>query len=322
MVTKILEVINYKVYYKTLTGYVRAVDGVSLTVPPKTITGVIGESGSGKSTLAQSIILPKYPMQYIGGRVVFEEHTEITKLSPRERSRILLTKLAYIPQYALNALPSVKKIGTLIKDLARDKEVPYSELYEVFKQRLNQVNLPERVLNMYPMELSGGMRQRVVIAISTLFKPTLLIADEPTSALDVVTQRQVLELIKDLRDNEVVNSVMVISHDIASIRQISDRIATMYAGKIVEEGPLEDTIRDPLHPYTQHLVKSVPPLGVNYREKRLEGLKGAPPSLINPPEGCRFYTRCPYATERCKREEPPLVKIGESTVACWLHAGR
>jgi peptide/nickel transport system ATP-binding protein len=322
MVTKILEVIDYKVYYKTLIGHVRAVDGVSLTIPPKTITGVIGESGSGKSTLAQSIILPKYPMQYMGGRVVFEEHTEITKLSPRERSRILLTKLAYIPQYALNALPSVKKIGALIKDLARDKEVPYSELYEVFKQRLNQVNLPERVLNMYPMELSGGMRQRVVIAISTLFKPTLLIADEPTSALDVVTQRQVLELIKDLRDNEVVNSVMMISHDIASIRQISDRIATMYAGKIVEEGLLEDTIRDPLHPYTQHLVKSVPPLGVNYREKRLEGLKGAPPSLINPPEGCRFQTRCPYATERCRREGPPLVKIGESTVACWLHAGR
>ena len=322
MVYKVLEVTDYKVYYKTLVGYVRAVDGVSLTVPPKTITGVIGESGSGKSTLAQSIILPKYPMQYMGGKVVFEERTELTKLSPGERRKILLTKLAYIPQYALDALPSVKKVGALLKDLARDKGVPYSELYEVFKQRLRQVNLPERVLNMYPMELSGGMRQRVVIAISTLFKPTLLIADEPTSALDVVTQRQVLELIKDLRDNEIVNSVMVISHDIASIRQISDRMATMYAGKIVEEGPLEDTIRDPLHPYTQHLVKSVPPLGVNYREKRLEGLKGAPPSLINPPEGCRFHTRCPYATERCRKEEPPLVKIGESIVACWLHAGR
>lgn len=319
---KVLRVVDYRVYYRTLSGYVRAVDGVSLDVESGSVTGIIGESGCGKSTLVQSIVLPKHPMFYAGGSVVLAEKYDLVGMPLSERRRLLLKELAYIPQYALDALPVVKKVRTFIADLASDKGVPREELLATFRERLRQVNLPERVLDMYPMELSGGMRQRVVIAVSTLFRPRLLIADEPASALDVVTQRQVLELLRDLKDRGLVESLVIISHDIASIRQIADSIATMYAGKVVEEGPLEETIREPLHPYTALLIRAIPPVGATYRAGKLRGLAGAPPSLLDPPPGCRFHPRCPYAEAVCSREEPPRVRVGKSTVACWLYARR
>lgn len=316
---KILEAVDYKVYYKTLSGYVRAVDGVYLDVESKTIVGIIGESGCGKSTLAQSIVLPKYPMFHVGGKVLFSEEVDLAKLSPRDRRKLLLTKLSYVPQYALDALPVIKRIRSFIADLAVDKGFDREQVIGIFKERLKQVNLPDRVLDMYPLELSGGMRQRVVIAIATLFRPKLLIADEPTSALDVVTQRHVLELLRDLRDQEIIESLIVISHDIAAIRQIADVVATMYAGKIVEVGPIEETIRSPLHPYTSLLIKSIPSVGKSYKSGRLTGLGGSPPSLLNPPQGCRFHPRCPQARPVCLREEPPLQKIDKSRVSCWLY---
>lgn len=317
---KVLEALHYKVYYKTLSGYVRAVDGVSIVVESKSIVGIIGESGCGKSTFAQSVVLPKYPMFHAGGKVIFSEKTELTSLNQTERRKLLLTELSYVPQYALDALPVIKKIRSFVADLATDKGFDKEHVIGVFKERLRQVNLPERVLDMYPLELSGGMRQRVVLAIATLFRPKLLIADEPTSALDVVTQRQVLELLRDLRDQEVIDSLMVISHDIAAIRQIADVIATMYAGKIVEVGPIEETTRSPLHPYTSLLIKSIPSIGSSYKKGRLAGLGGNPPSLINPPQGCRFHPRCPYTRSVCSREEPPTLRIGSSLVSCWLYA--
>ncbi|MEM2014528.1 MAG: ABC transporter ATP-binding protein, partial [Desulfurococcaceae archaeon] len=217
-----LEAEDYRVYYKTLSGYIRAVDGVHIKVYSGLIVGIIGESGCGKSTLAQSIVYPKYPMFYAGGKLVFDEKYNLTEIPLNERKKLLLTHLAYIPQYALDALPVIKKIGNFIADIAKDKGVSKEELLSLFKERLKQVNLPMKVLDMYPIELSGGMRQRVVIAITTLFKPKLLIADEPTSALDVVTQRQVLELLRDLRDQKLVEALVMISHDVASIRQIAD----------------------------------------------------------------------------------------------------
>lgn len=318
----ILEVREYRVYYKTLSGYVRAVDGVDLDLGDKVIMGIIGESGCGKSTLAQSLISPKYPMIYMGGKAILSGRYNLVDLSPGERRKLLLRELALIPQYALDALPVIKKIKTLISDLATDKKIPREEAVDTFKERLRQVNLPERVLDMYPLELSGGMRQRVVIALSTIFKPKLLIADEPTSALDVVTQRQVLELLRELRDRDLIRSLVLISHDIASIRQIADEIATMYAGKIIEIGSLDEIIKDPLHPYTSLLIKSIPPIGISYRNKRLSGLGGTPPSLLNPPPGCRFHPRCPLAKSICSREEPPLIKVGKSIVRCWLYTER
>lgn len=317
-----LEVRGYRVYYKTLSGFIKAVDGVDLDVYDREIVGLIGESGCGKSTFAHSLVLPKYPMIYMGGNAILESKYELTKITQSERREVLLKKLALIPQYALDALPVIKKIKSFIRDLARDKGFSEEGILEVFKERLKQVNLPEKVLDMYPLELSGGMRQRVVIAVSTLFKPRLLIADEPTSALDVVTQRQVLELLRELRDQGIVGSILFITHDIASIRQIADRIATMYAGKVVEIGHLEEVIREPLHPYTSLLIRSVPDLSTSYKVKRLVGLKGTPPSLLNPPSGCRFHPRCPYATPLCGDQEPPLLNVGDHFVACWLYSKR
>ena len=318
----LLNVENYKVYYRTLSGYIRAVDGVYLSVDKGKIIGVVGESGSGKSTLALSLVLPKPPMVIKGRRVIFDNSIDMLNLNTNERRKLLFTRISIIPQYSLDALPVIKKIRKLITDLARDKNIDVEELLNLFKERLKTVNLPDRVLDMYPIELSGGMRQRVVIAISTLLKPDLLIADEPTSALDVVTQRQVLELLTDLRDQGIIRSLIFITHDIAAVRQIADKIATMYAGKIVEIGDLESTITSPLHPYTSLLIKSVPSLEVSYRTKTLRGLGGIPPSLLNPPEGCRFHPRCPYVKPTCTREEPPLVKVGSSYVACWLYSKR
>lgn len=319
----VLKLKSYKVYYKTFGGNVRAVDGVDLDVRRGEILGIIGESGCGKSTLVQSLVLPKPPMIIVGGSAKLLNSIELTELSAKKRKEILLTKLSLIPQYVLDALPVIKKINVFLKDLAKDKKIKYEKIRELFIERLKLVNLPEKVLDMYPLELSGGMRQRVIIALSTLFKPDLLIADEPTSALDVVTQRYVLELLKDLAVQKFVGSIMFISHDISSIRQIADRIATMYAGKIVEIGPLDDVISSPLHPYTTMLVKSVPTLETSYKFKKLSGLAGAPPSLINPPPGCRFHPRCPFAMDICRREEPPMIITnGDRITACWLYSKR
>lgn len=319
----ILKLENYKVYYKVFGGTVKAVDGVNLDVRRGEILGIIGESGCGKSTLVQSLVLPKPPMFIVGGSAKLLDSIELTKLNSSERRKILLTKMALVPQYVLDALPVIKKIRVFLKDLAKDKNIEYEKLVTIFNERLKLVNLPSKVLDMYPLELSGGMRQRVVIALSTLFSPDLLIADEPTSALDVVTQRYVLELIRDLVDQKIVGSVTFITHDIASIRQIADRIATMYAGKIIEVGLLEDVMSSPLHPYTGMLIKSVPTLEQSYKITRLSGLAGVPPSLLNPPLGCRFNPRCPFAMDICRRDEPPLIVIDkERNVSCWLYSKR
>ena len=321
----ILEVRDLKAYYRTPFGTVRAVDGVSFELKEGEILGVIGESGCGKSTLAQAIVLPKPPLQVVGGLALLNtdgSSVDLTKLDSRSRRRILGSKISLIPQYVMDALPTVKKIKDLLADLAREKGRPYEELRELFVKRLREVNLSESVIERYPLELSGGMKQRTVIVLATLFNPSVLIADEPTSALDVVSQRQVLELLQQLRDTGTVKSIIYITHDIATVRQIADRVMVMYAGKIAEIGRLEDIISEPLHPYTKALIGSVPELKVSHYEKRLRGLGGVPPSLRNPPRGCRFYPRCPYAAARCL-EEPPSIRVGEDRVVnCWLYYGR
>lgn len=321
----VLEVKDLKAYYRTFFGYVRAVDGVSFELGKGEILGVIGESGSGKSSLAHAIVLPKPPLRVVNGSAVLYTNShgvELTKLGEKERRTVLGSKVALIPQYALDALPVVRKVKHLLRDMAREKNIPYEKLRDMFLERLRDVNLSESVLEKYPLELSGGMRQRTIIVLTTLFNPEVLIADEPTSALDVVSQRQVLELLRKLRDEGKVGSIIYITHDIATVRQIASRMLVMYAGRVVESGGIEETIAKPLHPYTRALINSVPPLGPSYSERRFEGLKGAPPSLLNPPEGCRFRPRCPYAFKRCG-EEPPLVTVeGGRRVSCWLYYER
>lgn len=313
-----LEVKGLRVYYKTLTGYVKAVDGVSFSLKEGEMLGIAGESGSGKSTLVNYIILPKPPMVRVSGSILYKG-TDLTRLGREEMRRIRYKGISIVPQYAMDAMSPTKKIHSIIKDLARGRAS--EDVVEKARERLRMVGLPAEVLDKYPIELSGGMRQRTVLVISTLLDPDILIADEVTSALDVTMQRAVLEMLRDFRDTGIVKSLILVSHDIAALYQVVDRLMVMYAGKIVEEGDAGELIRDPMHPYTKALISSVPRIGVHYKQKRLKGIPGEPPRMTNPPPGCSFHPRCPVAEDRCSREEPPQVEANGRRLSCWLYTG-
>ncbi|ASJ05582.1 ABC transporter ATP-binding protein [Thermococcus barossii] len=317
-----LTVENLRIYYATPVGHVKAVDGVSFDVREGEVFGIAGESGCGKSTLVHSLILRKRPMVHMGGRALFKGR-DLMGLSEGEARRIRYTELSIIPQYAMNALNPTKKIRDIVWDLAR--EHGYSDREEVerlLRERLAMVKLSPSVAGMYPVELSGGMRQRATMVVSTLLNPDLLIADEITSALDVTTQRVVIELLHHFMEEGIVKSIIFVTHDLAILDKIADRIMVMYAGKVVEIGPTEEIINNPVHPYTRLLLNSLPRMGVQYRKQKLKGIPGYPISLLNPPKGCRFHTRCPRAIEKCPDEEPPLVRVGKDHyAACHLLGG-
>ncbi|MBP1911630.1 ABC transporter ATP-binding protein [Thermococcus stetteri] len=319
---RILDVRNLKIYYKTPVGYVKAVDGVSFDVREGEVFGIAGESGCGKSTLVHSLILRKPPMTHMGGEAVFKGK-DLMKLSKEEERRIKYNELSIIPQYAMNALNPTKKIKDIVWDLAREHEAEDKEEVEkLLRKRLRMVKLSEKVADMYPVELSGGMRQRATMVVSTLLNPDLLIADEITSALDVTTQRVVLELLHYFMKEGIVKSIIFVTHDLALLDKIADRVMVLYAGKVAEIGPTEEVINSPAHPYTSMLIEALPKIGVHYKQTKLKGIPGYPISLLNPPEGCRFYPRCPYAMEHCPRVEPRLVSVGDDhLVACHLYGG-
>ncbi len=318
----LLEVKNLKIYYKTPAGPVKAVDGVSFKVKKEEVFGIAGESGCGKSTLVHSLILRKPPMEHAGGEALFKGKN-LMKLSPEEARKIRYTQLSIIPQYAMNALNPTKKIKDIVWDLAREHgHTNRSEVEKLLRERLAMVKLTPKVADMYPVELSGGMRQRATMVVSTLLNPDLLIADEITSALDVTTQRVVIELLHHFMEEDIVKSIIFVTHDLALLDKIANRTMILYAGKTAELGPTEEIINNPTHPYTQLLLNALPRMGVQYKKQKLKGIPGYPISLLNPPKGCRFYTRCPYAMDRCKDEEPPLVKVGEEHyAACHLLGG-
>ena len=323
---KILEVQKIRGGYETPYGFVRAVDGCSLVAYEGEILGIAGESGCGKSTFAHLIIgYVKPPLKVLEGTSIID-NTDIYKLSWTERRTKVWGRLvSVIPQYSMNSLNPTKRIKDLVLDVIREKyrtPPPKDKIIEMARVRFEELGLSDKVLDMYPIELSGGMKQRAVIAISTLLNPKLLIADEPTSALDVSTQKRLLQLLYNLvRRKNIVRTLIMISHDIATLRQICDRMCIMYAGKIVELASTEDIINYPLHPYTKGLINSVVSVEPSLRKKVLKGIPGAPPNLINPPPGCRFHPRCPNALPICYKKEPPLVEINERRyVACWLYA--
>ncbi|WP_456366738.1 ABC transporter ATP-binding protein [Thermococcus sp.] len=318
----LLEVKNLKIYYKTPAGYVKAVDDVTFHVKKGEVFGIAGESGCGKSTLVHSLILRKPPMEHAGGEAVFKGR-DLMKLSEEEARKIRYTELSIIPQYAMNALNPTKKIKDIVWDLAREHgHENKKEIEKLLRERLAMVKLTPKVADMYPVELSGGMKQRATMVVSTLLNPDLLIADEITSALDVTTQRVVLELLHHFMEEDIVKSIIFVTHDLALLDKIADRVMILYAGKMAELGPTEEAINEPAHPYTQLLLNSLPRMGVQYKKQKLKGIPGYPISLLNPPKGCRFYTRCPYAMQQCKNEEPPLVKVGENHyAACHLLGG-
>ena len=310
-----LHVEDLRVYYRTLAGDVKALDGVSFDVADGEIMGLAGESGCGKSTLGKSLIRLDGRMRYVGGHVVIDgEELPIWDDEAMNLSRF--RQISIIPQYAMSALNPTRKIGRMIRELLRARGVDANAAQQELERRLELVGLERDVLGLYPIELSGGMKQRVVMVISTLLDPSLLIADEITSALDVSTQKAVAQTLVEFRDRGFVKSTIFITHDLAVLYQVADTILVMYAGKLAEKGPADEIVSNPRHPYTRLLVSSLPEVGVRYAEKELAGIPGRPPSLLEPPRGCRFRDRCPLATERCE-QEPPWVEENGRGVACW-----
>ncbi|MEM2591917.1 MAG: ABC transporter ATP-binding protein, partial [Thermofilaceae archaeon] len=255
----LLQAEDVKAYYVTRAGTIRAVDGVNLEVDSDTVLGVAGESGCGKSTLINVLMMNvRPPLRFLGGRVVLNGLT-ISEMERERLKREVWGKLVtLVPQAALNALMPTMRVRDFVIDVVREhQELLEKEIVDMARKRFEELGLPPSTLDLYPHELSGGMRQRAVIAVATLLNPKLLLADEVTSALDVSTQRQVLELLMDLRRRKFISSIVFVTHDIAVLRQIADEIAIMYAGKIVEKAPTEEIILEPLHPYTAALVNSV-----------------------------------------------------------------
>ncbi|MEM2400902.1 MAG: ABC transporter ATP-binding protein [Candidatus Bathyarchaeia archaeon] len=316
----ILESKNVKAYYSTPRGYVKAVDGVNITLDKGIILGLAGESGCGKSTLVNTLMMNIYPpLHFIDGEIILDGK----RISDMDRATLKKNVwgvlVALVPQSALNALMPTKRVIDLVKDVVmHHMSVSNSEVVSMAKKRFEELNLDVNALYLYPHELSGGMKQRAVIAISTLLNPKLLIVDEPTSALDVSTQKQVLKMLIDLKKSGITESIIFVTHDIAVLRQIADWITIMYAGKIVESGPVDDILYEPKHPYTFSLINAVVTPEPEIRRRGITSLPGEPPDLLNPPKGCRFNPRCPKAIDRCRIEEPPLETKSGRLVACHL----
>lgn len=311
-----LRVDGLRVYYQSLRGDVKAVDGATFQIADGEVMGLAGESGCGKSTLGKSLIRMDARMRYVDGRVELDGK-ELPIWDDSTMNAFRFKEVSLIPQYALSALNPTRRIGKMATELLASREVRLNGLLPEFKRRLKLVGLGEEVLERFPIELSGGMKQRVVMVLSSLLDPSLLIADEVTSALDVSTQRAVAELLVEFRNRGFVKSMIVITHDLSVLYQIADTILVMYAGKLAEKGPAAAIVNSPKHPYTQLLISSLPEVGVRYEHTRLSGIPGRPPSLLNPPTGCRFRTRCPLAFEKCT-QEPPFVEVAPGRfAACW-----
>ncbi len=318
----LLDIRELKVYYHSrIRGIVRAVDGVSLTLDRDESLGLVGESGSGKSTIAFALmrLLPNYAK--ISGKILFDGINLLEASEDFMRS-IRGKRIALVPQDPFTSLDPLMRVGDQIAEaiIAHNPLMEKEDAKKLALEALEAVGIMKNRANDYPHQFSGGMRQRALIAMAIALKPDLLIADEPTTALDVIVQAQILDLLKDLK-KKLGLSIILISHDISVIMQVSDKIAVMYAGKIVETAPSLTIAESPVHPYTKALIRSVP--NIDTERQVFEAIPGQPPDLTNPPSGCRFHPRCPLAGNKCKTEEPPLVKIGEKHyVACWLYAKR
>jgi peptide/nickel transport system ATP-binding protein len=315
----LLEIKNLKTYFFTSRGIVKAVDNVSLSLDKGEVLGIAGESGCGKSTLAYSIIrLVPPPGITVDGKIIFEGTNILEIDNETFRKEYRMKKISMVFQGAMQSLTPVYTIGEQLYEVFNyHTNVSLSEAKALMEEQLKAVALDPSILRRYPHELSGGQKQRVMIAMALLLKPKLLIADEPTTALDVIVQAQILNLLKELQA-KYGTSMILISHDLSIIAELADKVAIMYAGKIVEFAPSLELYKSPLHPYTQKLLKSIPRL----REKvdRLEFIPGVPPDLRNPPSGCRFHPRCPYVMDICKKVEPQLVEVKPNHyVACHLY---
>jgi peptide/nickel transport system ATP-binding protein len=310
---------------KYITRYeenIYAVDHVSLKLEDGKTLGIAGESGCGKSTLALSLMGYYFPPLYYTSGDIIVDGINITTMTPDEvRKTILGNQIAYIPQAAMNALNPTQKVISIVEDViqAHDPTVSKQQIYELAKKTFENLGLPEQVLQKYSTELSGGMKQRTVIAVSVILSPEVLIADEPSSALDVTSQKMVIKMLRQLMDQGYIKSLIFITHELPLLYNVTDDIMVMYAGQIVEKGSAEEVVFDPLHPYSKGLMGSiiVPESGV--RDAKLTAIPGTPPNLKDPPSGCRFAERCKYVRPECRVTSVELREVeGDREYRCII----
>ncbi|MGI8475450.1 MAG: ABC transporter ATP-binding protein [Thermomicrobiales bacterium] len=314
----ILDVRDLRVHYHTSAGAVQAVNGVTFDIRAGERLGLVGESGSGKSTIALALLRLIRPPGWIEGGSIALDGVDLLSLSEEEMRQARLAKIALVAQGAMNSLNPVAKVKDQIRDGLKDHGVrlPAKAFDDRMHELLESVGLRREVGGMFPHELSGGMKQRVCIAIAISLRPKLIIADEPTSALDVVVQRQVMGTLLKVQE-DLGASILLIGHDMGLMAQVVDRVGIMYAGNFSEVSNVADLFREPLHPYSQLLIGSLPTLAV---KGAFQGIPGLPPSLLHRPQGCAFRSRCPRAFDRCAVEEPPLLEVqGGRRVSCHLY---
>jgi peptide/nickel transport system ATP-binding protein len=318
----IIETTNLRAYYITraygIERTVKAVDDISITINEGEIYGIAGESGCGKSTLLK-VLLGSFepPLTVVSGDVTYNLNGQMVKasqLDEKAKRSLRWKEISYIPQGSMHVLNPVRRIRDTFHDfITAHRKVTRREAHKMTASYLRELGLPEKVMRAYPHQLSGGMRQRVTIALATILWPKLIFADEPTTALDVVVQRGVIQMLKEVQQKEG-STLIVITHDIGVHATLADRIAVLYAGKLVEEAPTHELLTNPKHPYTKFLIDSLPSL-----EDRAEraSIPGRPPALDKPPQGCRFHERCPLSKDNCRVIEPDMITIGsDHRVAC------
>jgi len=303
---------------------VKAVNGVSVQIRENEVYGISGESGCGKTTLLKALYSAiEPPLRLVGGKVLYVrdgEEIDPYSLSKEEKRRLRWEYVSYVPQGSMSVLNPVKKLKDSYSDFLEShvEGKTRRDTTAIAKRHLHELGLPPRVLDAYPHQLSGGMRQRVTIALAALLGPRIMIADEPTTALDVVVQRGVIQLLKSIQES-LKNTIVLVTHDMGVQANIADRIGIMYAGVMIEESTVERVFEEPLHPYTQYLINSLPKFG---DKSMRQSAPGSPPSLEKLPSGCPFHPRCPHAMDVCLQEMPEVVDVGKNhRVACWLVEG-
>jgi oligopeptide/dipeptide ABC transporter ATP-binding protein len=315
----LLRIKDLEVYYATRMGIVKAVDRVSLDVRRGEVLGLVGESGCGKSTLGMALLrLVPPPGKIVGGQILFDGQ-DLLALSEAEMRDLRGCRISMIFQDPMTCLNPVQRIDDHIIEAIRvhEKGVSRRAAWERAAELVDKLGITSDRLTDYPHQLSGGMRQRIMIGLALALNADLIIADEPTTSLDVIVEAQILELLKELRRAYNL-TLILITHNLGVVAELADRVAVMYAGKLVEVADSIPLYDEPLHPYTQGLLKSIPSISLSKQE--LETMPGSPPDLINPPPGCRFHPRCPYAMDKCSTIEPPLKEVENGhRAACWLY---
>ena len=349
MIHPILRTEQLKTYYildvHGTQKVVKAVDGVDLDIREDEVYGIAGESGCGKTTLLKALAAAiEPPLRQVGGKVYYRitgaeldastlnllsvpnrdadrylvsEEIDVASLGVEAKRRLRWKYISYVPQGSMSVLNPVAKLKETARDFIEShvSGKTRDEMFESARQHIAELGLPPNILDAYPHQLSGGMRQRVTIALATVLKPRIIIGDEPTTALDVVVQRGVVQLLRDIQ-RKLQNTIVLVTHDMGVHANIADRIGIMYAGRIVEEAPTDTIFADPLHPYTRYLINSLPRFG---DKSPRESVPGSPPSLVNPPSGCLFHPRCPHAMDVCVAQMPDHTRVSANhRVACWL----